>query len=74
MCGLLKKGAKTMSQKQTATDWVSKRVNAMNRLLNRKGNHRSFHEHFIDEHWRLMNTNCKTKREYKIWTRANGKV
>ena len=74
MCGLLKKGAKTMSQKQTATDWVSRRVNAMNRLLNRKGNHISFHEHFIDEHWRLMNTNCKTKREYKIWTRANGKV
>ena len=74
MCGLLKKGARTMSQKQTATDWVTKRVNAMNRLLKSKGNHRSFAEHFIDEHWRLMNTKCKTKREYKTWTRINGKV
>jgi len=74
MCGLLKKGAKTMSQKQTAVDWVSRRVSAINRVLKSKGNHRSFHEHFIDEHWRLMNTKCKTKKEYKIWTRANGKV
>jgi hypothetical protein len=74
MCGSLKKGAKTMSQNQTAADWISRRVSAMNRILKSKGNHRSFHEHFIDEHWRLMNTNCKTKKEYKIWTRANGKV
>ena len=74
MCGLLKKGARTMSQKQIATDWISRRVGAMNRLLKSKGNHRAFHEHFIDEHWRLMNTKCKTKREYKTWTRINGKV
>jgi len=71
MCGLLKKGARTMSQKQTATDWVTKRVNAMNRLLKSKGNHRSFAEHFIDEHWRLMNTKCKTKAEYKKEGRDN---
>ena len=74
MFGLLKKGAMTMSKSQIATDWISRRVKAMHRLLRSKGNHRSFHEHFIDEHWRLMNTNCKTKKEYKIWTRANGKV
>ena len=54
--------------------WISRRVGAINRILKSKGNHKSFHEHFIDEHWRLMNTKCKTKREYKIWTRENGKV
>ena len=73
MCGLLKKEAKTMSENLTVTDWVTKRIAAMNRLL-KKNNNRPFHEHFIDEHWRLMNTKCKTKKEYKAWTRANGKV
>ena len=74
ICGLLKKGARTMSQSLTATDWITRRVGAINRILKSKGNHRSFAEHFIDEHWRLMNTKCKTKREYKTWTRINGKV
>jgi len=74
MFGLLKKGAMTMSKSQIAADWISKRVKAMNRLLKSKGNHRSFHEHFIEEHGRLMSTKCKTKGEYKKWTRINGKV
>ncbi len=60
-----------MTQKQTATDWITRRVGAMNRLL-KKNNNRSFHEHFIDEHWRLMNTKCKTKAEYKKEGRKNG--
>ena len=61
-----------MSQKQTATDWVARRIAAMNRLLQSKGNHRSFHEHFIEEHGRLMITKCKTKAEYKKEGRKNG--
>ena len=65
MCGLLKKGVMTMSENLTAPNWISRRVGAINRILKRKGNHRAFHEHFIDEHWRLMNTKCKTKAEYK---------
>jgi len=73
MCGLSKKGVKTMSENLTATNWVSKRIAAMNRLL-KKHNNKPFHEHFIDEHSRLMNTKCKTKGEYKKWTRINGKV
>jgi len=73
MCGLLKKGVRTMSENLTAPKWISKRIAAMNRLL-KKHNNRAFHEHFIDEHWRLMNTKCKNKREYKAWTRVNGKV
>ena len=56
------------------TDWITRRVGAINRIINSKGNTHPSHEHFIDEHWRLMNTKCKTKKEYKIWTRANGKV
>ena len=74
MCGLLKKGARTMSQSLTATDWITRRVGAINRILKSKGNHRSFAEHFIEEHGRLMSTKCKTKGEYKKWTRINGKV
>ena len=60
-----------MSQKQTATDWITKRIAAMNRLL-KKHNNRPFHEHFIDEHWRLMNTKCKTKAAYKKEGKKNG--
>ena len=59
-----------MSQKQTANNWITKRIAAMNRLL-KKNNSRPFHEHFIDEHWRLMNTTCKTKAEYKKEGRKN---
>ena len=40
-----------MSQKQTATDWITRRVGAINRILKSKGNAKPFHEHFIDEHW-----------------------
>ena len=60
-----------MSQKQTATDWITRRVGAINRILKSKGNAKPFHEHFIDEHWRLMNTKCKTKAEYKKEGRKN---
>jgi len=73
MCGLLKKGVMTMSENLTAPKWINRRVDAINRIL-KKNNHKPMHEHFIDEHWRLMNTKCKTKREYKTWTRINGKV
>jgi hypothetical protein len=57
----------------TTPNWIYKRVAAMNRIL-KKYNNKPMHEHFIDEHWRLMNTKCKNKKEYKIWTQANGKV
>ena len=60
-----------MSQKQTATDWITRRVGAINRILKSKNNAKPFHEHFIDEHWRLMNTKCKTKAEYKKEGRKN---
>jgi len=76
MFGLYKRTV-TMSVEKTVKDspkWISRRIGAINRLLKSKGNHRSFHEHFIEEHWRLMNTKCKTKTEYKIWTRENGKA
>lgn len=61
-----------MSQKQTATNWITRRVGAINRILKSKGNKKAFHEYFIDEHWRLMNTKCKTKAEYKKEGRKNG--
>ena len=60
-----------MSQKQTANNWITKRIAAMNRIL-KKYNNKPMHEHFVDEHWRLMNTKCKTKAEYKKEGKTNG--
>ena len=50
-----------MSQKLTAPSWIYKRVAAMNRIL-KKYNNKPMHEHFVDEHWRLMEIRSSSKR------------
>ena len=67
-----------MSENQTVSkpkvSWQTRRIAAMNRIINRKGNHRAFCEHFADEHLRVCQSQCKTKKEYKLWTRTSGRV
>jgi hypothetical protein len=67
-----------MSDNQTVSkpkiSWQTRRIAAMNRIINRKGNARVFAEHYADEHLRVCQSQCKTKKEYKIWTRTNGRV
>jgi len=45
-------------------DWKDKRVNAMNRVIQRKGSH--YHGIFFDEYDYISNrTKAKNKKEYK---------
>jgi hypothetical protein len=59
-----------MSQKQTV-NWKTRRIEAMNRILKGR-NLRPFHEHFSEEHFRVCESKCKTKAEYKQQWRKNG--
>ena len=45
------------------TTWQDKRVNAMNRKMARKGTH--LHDRYIDEHFSVINSNAKNKKEGK---------
>ena len=46
------------------TSWQDKRINAMNRKIARKGTH--LHYRYIDEHFSVINSNAKNKKEYKL--------
>jgi hypothetical protein len=45
-------------------DWKTRRIGAMNRILKSK-NHRAFHEHFAEEHYRVCESKATSKKEYK---------
>ena len=58
----------------TSSDWREKRIEAINRQTNKFKGMRSVAEYYADEHLQIIQSKCKTKAEYKIWTRENGKV
>ena len=60
-----------MSQKQTV-NWKSRRIGAMNRIINKKKAKRVFTEHFVEEHMNVCESKCKTKAEYKKQWRKHG--
>ena len=73
MFGLLKRRA-TMSAKVTVKTWQSKRIDAINRKIQRCLNKRAATEAYMCEYDRVYNSKFKTKKEYKLWIRENGKA
>ena len=65
-----------MSAEKTvqSRDWREKRIEAINSQTNKFNGMRSVAEYYADEHLQIIQSKCKTKAEYKIWTRENGKV
>ena len=65
-----------MSLEKTAAnrDWREKRIDAINRQVTKCRGERSVAEYYADEHLQICQSKCKTKAEYKKWTRENGKV
>ena len=60
-----------MSQKQTV-NWKTRRIGAMNRVIQSKTKKQVFTEHFAQEHLNVCESKCKTKAEYKQQWRKNG--
>ncbi len=54
------------------TTWQDKRINAMNRKIARKGTH--LHDRYIDEHFSVINSNAKNKKEYKLERKKDEKT
>jgi hypothetical protein len=73
MFGLLKKKVK-MSAEKIAKTWQSKRIDAINRKIARAFRPAAIHEVYMDEYERVYRSECKTKKEYKIWIQKNGRV
>ena len=65
-----------MSAEKTvqSRDWRERRIAAINRQTNKFNGTRSVAEYYADEHLKICQSKCKTKAEYKIWTRENGKA
>ena len=55
-------------------DWRERRISAINRQIDKYNGTRSINEYYADEHLRICQSKCKTKKEYKIWIRTNGKA
>jgi len=47
------------------TSWQDKRINAMNKIIQKSGNPRVLTEHFIDEYSNVCQSKAKNKMEYK---------
>ena len=50
-------------------NWKDKRINAINRQIEKKGkyeNRPAIVENYIDEHYNIINSKAKTKKEYKL--------
>ena len=54
------------------TTWQDKRVNAINRKIARKGTH--LYDRYIDEHFSVINSNAKNKKEYKLERKKDEKT
>ena len=48
------------------TNWASKRIDAMNRVIKRSSASRIYTEHFIEEYYCVINSKAKNKKEYKL--------
>lgn len=55
-------------------DWRERRISAINRQIDKYNGTRSINEYYADEHLQICQSKCKTKKEYKIWIRTNGKA
>ena len=45
--------------------WQDKRINAINRKISRVANKQAMTEKYIDEHWKICNSQANSKRGYK---------
>jgi len=45
--------------------WKEKRINAINRKIKNCSNKQAMTENYIDEHWRICNSDASNKEEYK---------
>ena len=65
-----------MSAEKTvqSKDWRERRIAAINRQIDKFNGTRDINEYYADEHLKICQSKCKTKAEYKIWIRKNGKV
>ena len=54
------------------TTCQDKRINAMNRKMARQGTH--LHDRYIDEHFSVINSNAKNKKEYKLERKKDEKT
>jgi hypothetical protein len=58
----------------TSNDWRDRRISAINRQIDKFKGTRTIAEYYADEHLQICQSKCKTKKEYKLWTRTNGKA
>jgi hypothetical protein len=63
-----------MSAEAIVKTWQSKRIDAINRKIKRAARPQAVHEVYMCEYDRVYRSKCKTKKEYKIWIRKNGKA
>ncbi len=49
--------------KEKITTWQDRRINAMNRMIDRKGSH--LHEKYFDEYHSVLHSKAKNKQQYK---------
>ena len=49
--------------KEKITTWQDRRINAMNRMMDRKGSH--LHEKYLDEYHSVLHSKAKNKQQYK---------
>ncbi len=54
------------------TTWQDRRVYAINRKIARKGTH--LYSNYIDEHFSIINSKAKNKKEYKLERKKNEKT
>ena len=45
--------------------WQDKRINAINRKISRVANKQAMTEKYIDEHWKICNSQANNKKGYK---------
>ena len=45
--------------------WQDKRIHAINRKISRVANKQAMTEKYIDEHWKICNSQANNKRGYK---------
>ena len=71
-CNSIRDNDKLLRQKVMGTrkSWQDKRIDAINRNIKKgiaKGwSAQNLTECYIEEHWRICNSNAKSKREYKL--------
>jgi hypothetical protein len=65
-----------MSAEKTvqSRDWRERRISAINKQIDKFNGTRTVAEYYADEHLQICQSKCKTKAEYKKWTRENGKA